>query len=502
MHISFFQIFGYDFRNIIGDLGDSRFIVSIIEYNYQWLCGNYSGYWDGFFMFPDKEVISYSDNLLGITPFYSIFRLFGADNLMAFQLLILLCHILNYITSYYVFNKLTNNKYAASAGAFIFAFSLIVNGIHNHPQFIFRFFVPLVFYFLYQYLNTKNVRDLLLCTFFIVLQFYLGVYLGYFTFFFGALFALCFLVFNFQKPELKMIIKRTVHLLLTGLGAGVLLGPMFYFYYKRNQITGYYTDFNEVLETVPQVSSYFKAFPGAVAWHFLSSTPVQSKYEWFHFLFPGILIILSFIFAFFLAGKGYNKKLLLTLIVMSVCCFILTTNFNTHCLYDNILLHIPGFKAIRVVSRLVLVWVFFMAWTVSISVTYLATLNIKGVRVVLILLPFLLVFDNYCKADSFVIYPKSVSQERTNSIKNKILSTLGYKNYLAFAYIPSGPDEAYKIQIDAMLVAVELKTKTINGYSSSCHGQFGPVWEKHDSLSVATWLQQMKIPQEKVLFVR
>ena len=97
LHITVFQTTGYNLKHIIGDLGDSRFIISITEFNYQWLKGSYSNYWDGFFMYPDKEVISYSDNLLGITPFYTLFRVIGFNYLTAFQLLNILCHILNFV---------------------------------------------------------------------------------------------------------------------------------------------------------------------------------------------------------------------------------------------------------------------------------------------------------------------------------------------------------------------------------------------------------------------
>jgi hypothetical protein len=53
-----------------------------------------------------------------------------------------------------------------------------------------------------------------------------------------------------------------------------------------------------------------------------------------------------------------------------------------------------------------------------------------------------------------------------------------------------------------MLTAVELKMKTINGYSSSCHGKFGPVWNNHDSVCVVTWAREMNLDPSKILFVK
>ncbi len=82
------------------------------------------------------------------------------------------------------------------------------------------------------------------------------------------------------------------------------------------------------------------------------------------------------------------------------------------------------------------------------------------------------------------------------------ISTPNYLKYSAFAYIPNTNEDGYKIQIDAMLCAVELKIKTVNGYSSSCHGKFGPVWENHDSVSVINWAKEMGIDSKQVLLIK
>lgn len=452
-------------------------------------------------MFPDKEVISYSDNLLGITPFYVLFRVWGTDYLTAFQLLIFLCHVLNFLTCFYALHKLTGNKYAAATGAFIFAFSLALNGIHNHPQFTFRFCIPLFFYHLHQYLTARNLKSLLYSVAFLVLQFYLGVYLGYFLTLFGALYFLSFNLAHYKSFSWQMLEKYVIHIGISAGGAIVTLLPIFYFYYKRNQITGYYTDFNQVLATIPQIPSYFKSHSGSVMWHSLSATPVLSEYSWFHTLFPGALVFACLFASVYLVAKNYNKQLLISILLLLLLAFALTTNFNGNTFYDN-LLHIPGFKAIRVVSRLILVLLFPFSWIVCLTVKYVFDCYSKAAKIVIMLLPVILFADNFCKAESFKTFSKSECRQRIDAIKNKILSHPDYKNYSAFAYIPASNEEAYKLQIDAMLCAVNLKWKTVNGYSSSCHGKFGPVWENHDSTSVVTWLKEMNTDYKSVLFVK
>ncbi|MCE3260217.1 MAG: hypothetical protein K0S12_1858, partial [Bacteroidetes bacterium] len=384
---------------------------------------------------------------------------------------------------------------------FVFAFSLALNSVHNHPQFTFRFCIPLFFLFLHLYLQEQKLRSLLLCCLYLSFQFYLGIYLGYFTLFFGVVYFICYSVIHSKSFNAVVLKKMALHFFISGGATLLVLLPMFYMYYQRNKITGYYTDFSQILETIPEPSSYLKAFDGSLLWKPLIATPVLSKYSWFHTLFPGILVLGALLFSFFLLGKGFKKHAVLTLLVLTAVILLLTTNFNGNTFYDN-LFHIPGFKAIRVVSRLILVFIFFLAWIVCVNIDYLESRSRKAVLISMIALPVLLFFDNYCRASAFKTFGKEETAQRTARIKSKIVASPGYKNYEAFAYIPAPGEETYKTQIDAMLTSVELQMKTINGYSSSCHGKFGPVWNNHDSVSVVTWAREMNLDPSKVLLVK
>ena len=450
-------------------------------------------------MYPDKEVISYSDNLLGITPLYALFRLTGFDFLTSFQLLIILCHILNFTFCFFCFYKLIDNKYAAACGAFIFAFSIILDGIHNHPQYTFRFCIPLFFYFLYNYLNTFSFKYLFYSAVFLALQFYLGVYLGYFLLIISIAFVFCHFLFNY--PNLINFKKFGRQSLQAVPVLAIPLIPLFYFYYKRSQITGYYTDYDFYMQTIPRLSSYFKSFPGSITWSFLTNTNVNSKYEWVHILFPGILIFISIIMSVYLIFKGENKKLYLTLLLTLFIFILFTINYNGHTLYGY-LMKIPGIKAARVVSRVVTVLIFFGGWLVCLNISYLQIKFSKYSKVLIIVLPVILFFDNYCFPHEFKTFDKKECRSRINIIKQKISVRSPYK---AFAYIPklegAEVENAPHYHIDAMLCALELKWKTVNGYSSSAHKLYGPFWRKIDSTSLANWCTNMNLSIDSVLLV-
>jgi hypothetical protein len=499
LHISFFQITGYDLKNMTGDLGDSRFILCIVEYNYKWLTGHYSSYWDGFFMYPDKEVISYSDNLLGSLPLYAAFRMSGIGFLGAFQLLILSCHVLNFALCYFCLYRLSGNRYGAACGAFIFAFSIALNGMHYHPQYSFRFCIPLFFYFLFNYLNTKQLRALCYAALFLVLQFYLGIYLGYFLLITGGIFAGSFILVKSMNADTFK--KLFVHLLVVIPLSFVALLPLFYFYYRRNQITGYYTDYDFYMQTLPRLSSYFKSFPGALSWDFLSHTQVNSKYEWLHQLFPGGLVLLSLLISCFFILKQDPEKHYRIILLCLFIFMLFTINIGGHTLYGY-LMKIPGIKAARVVSRSVTVLLFFAGWLFCMNVTLLQERFGKYRKIILVALPCLLLLDNYCLPSSFKKFDREESYARILNIEHKIRKVPNPEKFKAFAWVPGITTESHIYHIDAMLAALDMNSKTVNGYSSSAHKQYGPFWRNIDSLSLADWCEAMRLPLDSVLIVK
>jgi hypothetical protein len=497
LHMTVFQLTNYNFERMIGDLGDSRFILSIVEYNYQWICGNYTNYWEGFFMYPDNEVISYSDNLLGITPFYSVLRLLGLESHSAFQALIVLCHVLNFLFCYYCFFQVSGNRYGAAAGAFIFAFSIALNGMHNHPQYTFRFCIPLFYYALIHYLNSYRFKYLFLSTIFLVYQFYLGIYLGYFLLLTGSLFAV--LYFILRSKDVHKLKKLFIHTLIGAVLFCFCILPLFYFYFKRNQVTGYYTDYDFYMQTIPRLSSYLKSFDASLSWYFLSDIPVYSKYEWVHALFPGLLVFLSIFYSIYLAKK---KQGMYSVILLALFIFIsFTLYYNGHTLYGY-LMKIPGIKAARVVSRVISVLLFFGGMLLCYNIKDFSESFPHLKKSLIILLPLLLLFDNYCLPSGFKTYDKAEACERILNLEEKIKQRQDYVKYKAFAYVPGIKKESHIHHLDAMLVALNLKMKTVNGYSSSAHKFYGPFWRNIDSASLSHWCLAMSLPIDSVLRVK
>jgi len=100
------NIIGINFSYFPGDMGDARLNIYFFEHAYKFFTGNLSSYWNADFMYPENNIISYADNLLGSAPIYALFRLLGFDIYKAFQLWFIVVSALNYISAFYLLKYL------------------------------------------------------------------------------------------------------------------------------------------------------------------------------------------------------------------------------------------------------------------------------------------------------------------------------------------------------------------------------------------------------------
>lgn len=494
LYIQVFQVMGWSLEQMPGDLGDTRFILAIAEYNFQWLCGRYGEYWDGFFMYPDQEVISYSDNVLGSLPLYALFRLFGADYLMAFQLLVLFSHLLNFAMAYLCFLKWGSKPLSAAAGAFIFAFDLGLSFLHNHPQFTFRYAMPLCFLFLQQYLSGGGLHKLRFALLALVFQFYLGVYLGYFLFLGAAVYYFSYHAVN--SRNWLVLKQQALDLLKSAPLALLLLGPLMYHYIKRGLITGYYNDYNYYMQSVPRLSSYVKAFDGSWLWAALRKTDVASDFSWQHALFPGALVFVALLAAFILAYRGHRQVLVLLLCLFLILSF--TLYHEGHTLYGY-LMKIPGIKAIRVVSRLIALLVFFAGWLLCLVCDRLLIRGNITALMLHILLPLLLVADHFTVPDYYKRFALEDCRLRVDALCAKAKQSRVSAGDKVLVFLSRDSLNVHFHQLDAMLCALQLGCKTVNGYSSSSHRYYGPFWKAPNRVSLRMWCREMKVEEDQLL---
>jgi hypothetical protein len=506
LYLSTVRVMGLDFANIPGDLADSRLNNYFLEHAHLFFSGKISHYWSAPFMYPEKEIITFSDNLLGTFPIYSFFRVIGYDRESAYQGWIIILFALNFLSAGYVLKKITGSIGIAAIGAYIFAFSLPITSLQiYHSQVFPRFIVPFVFYWLFNFFKTQQIKYFAGVVFGIVFQFYAGIYLGF-------LLTICILVYiliriAFIKEFIKWIKQlgwsKTIKIIGISLLGVLILIPLFYPYYQRS-LAGVRM-FDEVKNSIPYLSSYLFVGSGTLFWGFLTSTAMDLPYWWDHLLFPGGLVIIGFVLFPFLAYK--NRKTLfikeavyiyITLLIV----LVLTLQYKDFTLYKIIYL-LPGFSSLRAIGRIINIELFLFSSIVCFTLFFLYS-KTKYKQVFLIVISVFCVLDQFMSADKIMTFNKKNSQRRIANVETKLINN-NYKNYTCFAFIPDSQVELpMYTHIDAMFASQHLNIPTMNGYTAASPFEYGPFGLYHDALSLHRWLKinNMDIWKNKILLIK
>lgn len=484
---------GGDFSKLPGDLGDTRFNIYILEHATQFFSGKIDSYWNAGFMYPEPEVISYSDNLLGTAPIYALFRLCGLEIFGAFQAWFIALCVLNFWGAYKLTRYLTKNDAAAALAGFVFAFSLSLNAQLNHAQTFPRFAIPLAIYFLLLWAKDLKVKYFLAALSLFVYQFYCGIYLGFLaTIPIGVIFLL--ICWN-KRVELKQQIleRRKMLAYLGSITANLLmLYLLFEPYLQRSKKTGLHR-YNDIVDSIPTFKSYLAAPPGSFFSDSLNTMANDYPAFWDHWIFAGLLATAAFVFmifygfrAFFLRKENLLSKEILFVLIAAYITLLCYLRFGHFSLFAGVRF-IPGFASMRCITRIVNVEVLFFA--ISLAICFLLILQkLKIPKTLLFSLCLtLLVFDNYVEPERLNVTGKNLMQQRHYKMLGK-LKKLPAGSIVS--YEPETKEDAYIVQLDAMLASQALGMKCLNGYSATSPLFYDKYWYNPGPESRAEWLSQ------------
>ncbi|MEM9595013.1 MAG: hypothetical protein AAGD06_12140 [Acidobacteriota bacterium] len=126
-----------------GDSQDARLVHFSLEHGHRFLLQQapHGNLWNPPLFYPARNVAAYTDTLLGFVPFYSPWRLLGADPNLAFQLWLVTVLGLTFGAGYWVLRRLFGLGVAAAcAGAYCFGFAGPRMVMVLHPQLLPWFF--------------------------------------------------------------------------------------------------------------------------------------------------------------------------------------------------------------------------------------------------------------------------------------------------------------------------------------------------------------------------
>lgn len=347
---------------IQGDTGDTRLINYILEHGYRWLMSKpgHESLWDPAFYYPVKNALAYSDTLLGVLPFYAIWRIVGIQPDTAFQLWWLTISSLNYLVVYFFIRRLFGLSPLASAlGAFLFAFGGPRISQVGHQQLFAHFYIVIGIYALVRtfQINRASPGDkrpiLWISLFFacLVAQIYAGFYFGWFFLFCLVIaFVWAIIIARYRAPLLSVLRNYATSIAALVLFSAAVMAPMIGHYLEAARSIGY-----------PDSSQASLMNPRLYSWVY--SGPFSWVYKWMFYVQPfkslymdqehrlGLGLVTSFIVLYGLYQKR-NDSLVRLFILVSLTIFLLVTTFPLDLsLWTYLREVIPGAKAIRAVAR-------------------------------------------------------------------------------------------------------------------------------------------------------
>ena len=445
---------------------DPRFIIAILEHWCQVFIGNQRPLEPIYFFAASENPLSFSDTFLVNSLFYSVFRIFTADEYLAFQGAQFLFLLFGYLTFFYLVRKIFKCSYFASiSGSLIFAFSSPM--IRQMPAFqnSSTFFLPLLAILFAKFITLATQKDskqyLYLGFFWILLgaiafsTFYTLWFLVVYCTFFVPIFLI---LYRNRLAFLKLMLKPIAFSLLA---CPVCFAPFLYLYLpmmgaKRNYEEAFGHLF--MLADLPNGNTPI--------WQYLLSisrpTDLNTYPPTIGFL---TAILLSFVLYLLLRRKSHffrewKDSLVLALFFGVFACLAILVKFEAGSLWWFIYNYMPGAMAIRVACRLF----FTFSFAASLSLVIVADFLIreKGLKLYRYLL---IAFMALAVVDQLGVPVGTISRNEEFSRLGNIQRPPFKTDIFVLADSRVTVAEFDRYHIDAMLLANRFNIPTFFGYS-------------------------------------
>ena len=476
--IFFWQFFLSRFDLIIGDLGDARFGITILEHWLHVFHGQ-EPLASPLFFYPEQGILGYSESFFLYSLPYAVLRAFGMDRYLSFEITLIFLKALGFASTLLLLRRgLKAGRWPAVFGASLFALSNVYFNQAGHVQCASVAFVPLVAWLLCESANALRKKRqtassvLAACagvTF--ALLFLTSFYIAWFAMFFAGVATLVTLFPLALNEEGRAALRRTVSRARWTLLAGALafllaLLPSALIYGRALKQTGPRA-LADALYFMPHPIDIVNVGPSNLLWGRLVA----------RFIVPPDLIIGTeraagwpplTIATFFIGGLLYKRKIVgseerkvftgiaLTAIILWFAQVKFLWGISA---WQFVRYVVPGAGAIRATGRISLV--------VNLAVIAVITLGIQATwrkskrsRWVGLTIPL-----------SLILIIEQLNTARTHAIsraeESQRFAAIGAPpgSCSAFFAIRSKEGDPIVLQTDAMTVAEELHIPTINGYS-------------------------------------
>jgi hypothetical protein len=476
-----------NFRLMPGDVGDERLIMYILNHWYNVFIGH-----DSFFrlnfLYPDNKVLGYSDALFLFGIIYSFFRMLGYDYFVSVQLLYFFIITFGYCSAFFLFRRILRlNLFFSVAGAIFFVTLNCILNQFGHGQLLGFYFYPLLVSLIYLYLEAKalnfiRISWLYLIVFFVFLGlfFFTSYYPAWFFVFSLLLFIFVYFVLqsfsgNFKNTMSQCLgfIKLNFIQLFVGILIFIVSLIPFLINYLPIIFSGNKFSFAETLYYSPSFKDIINVGGNNYIW-----SPVLSSFHFnygnmeyssgFPILFLIVLLVLMLSHFRFISNLSKREQIVFSLAIVAVMIFFLIVKFNDHfSMWYFIYYSIPGAKALRALGRYLIVAqmlsvVFVVYYLNNIYVTIQTCKNSYILRSVILSLSLIIMIGLIIEQANKGYFNLDKYEQR------QFLSKFQSNNQCDVFYLNkieqlTKPQSAY--QTDALLLSMQLKMPTLNGYS-------------------------------------
>jgi hypothetical protein len=420
-------------------------------------------------------VTNFSETHWGDAEVYALFRALGMDMLMSFRVWYIAGFALTYVAAFVSLRSLGLRTMGAAVGAFLFTFCLPISAQVGHAQLVYRLWVPPAVVALHRFLTCRSLRSGAACVLFVALQLAASVYLGVFLCLLLAAYAAALGLVardRFAMPLWSAF--RTggaVELFTAGIlfavGLIVLAIVMMPYFYTQSMY-GFARSWEDVAGMLPRPGSYLLSGPSEL-WPNLSARFPFPYVLSEHQIFPGLSAIIPL--AWFALSKParIRQPLAAAMLVTIAILLVVTLDLNGYTLYRLIYL-IPGFSAIRAVTRVILIMMFPLATLLGMLIDDIAAARLHHLPRWLLALALSVFLVAECSLVGRYSSSPSTWRARLNALEALLPKKPPSDAVLAIATEPEKPGFDWPwilTQMDASLAAVTLGVSTLNGYSGS-----------------------------------
>jgi hypothetical protein len=472
-----------------GKVGDGTFNLCVLEHFYRASRGLEKSFVDGCFFYPWPCSMAFSDTFWANGPLYALLRTFGLQPTDAYRVWFLIGNALNFFVAYYVLLKLGLKELGAGVGAFLFSFCLPASAQFAHIQLTYRFGVPLGVFFLDRYLRTRTPLYASLTLLVLALQSLCTLYISFFLGYLLVAYLLAWLFYEklHDRRSFAQISKNLLPVLGKGspvwpaLGIGLMAGALlvlaFWPYLEVSRLYAFKRDWRIIKYMLPRPASYFLADASRL-WSFNTSAFEALPMRHEHQMFLGLGALVAMAMATFRAKWFLSERVL---ILMRTSFFVVVA--LTLCLFDHTayyyIAQIPGFNAIRAVTRIILVMAFPAAFVLGSFLEKLWDYRrpvgryLVGGIVLITLVEAGWITPYREESSKWLKRVDALERETKIAAKRDLRPT----DILAVAHCnDETPDTTYT-NTDVMMLAHKLGVKAINGYS----GNQPPAWRYLDT---------------------